>query len=627
MSQLPESLAECHERIRSLESERDGYKRLVTRLWRAVQDLLARFVHDSEQRARLEQQLLGHGGEEGEVAAETEAEVGEEPAAAGPFEGKERRRRRPRGQRRHGPGHGRRDYSQLPTIDVPFDEGSPPCCECCGTPRRLVSIEYAFQLLWHVAFDRRRFGRGRWALSCGCEGVPPIITDPLQPKPIPKSLLATETLVNLFIHRFQAGLPLTRVLGLMESTCGVAIAAGTAVSNFYHLYLLLLPLVERIRAYNGLFEKRLRADETAWLTFFLQDMRSWIWIFVGEKTTAFTIQPSRSAEVVAEHLNVNLERLVETAETARKLILGADSFSAYTRLCRLLPWVTHSGCWAHARRPLAALLNGEAAYFNSRVREGARQWVDLIATCYKLHRAWLDTETGSQEEAEAHRLLMEHVNGMDVLRQEQLADPTLHRQLRPALASLGRRWSSLMVPLRPEHKGLSLDNNISERGLRHPVLTRKGSYGSQADWAAVFVAMAWTVIFTLQQHRLNLHQYLTSYLEACAANGGRPPQDLGPWLPWEEELGCEQQEQLRSLAAKAVAQAPRRKERERGAPSAADQPTGADQPATSPSSTPAGRSTPPPARSCPRRGHRPAVQLSKRDQALLDRTLAGFDSS
>ena len=26
--------------------------------------------------------------------------------------------------------------------------------------------------------------------------------------------------------------------------------------------------------------------------------------------------------------------------------------------------------------------------------------------------------------------------------------------------------------------------------------------------------------------------WLEAWLSACAANGGHPPEDLGPWLPW-----------------------------------------------------------------------------------------------
>ena len=33
-------------------------------------------------------------------------------------------------------------------------------------------------------------------------------------------------------------------------------------------------------------------------------------------------------------------------------------------------------------------------------------------------------------------------------------------------------------------------------------------------------------------NRIDVGRWLTAWLTACAQNGGRPPDDLGPWLPW-----------------------------------------------------------------------------------------------
>jgi transposase len=607
METLPEATAECHDRIRRLEAERDAYKaerdqfkELIVRLWAMIQSLIGRFVHDSEQRERVRGELMEQFPEVTEKASERELAASGEAAGRGAGSAPPKKKGcRRRGQQPGSKGHGRRDYSDLPRVEVPAPSvDNPPCCEQCGKPRRRLSKEdTSIQVLWESLVSCVRYHRWRWALSCGCQGVAPIITDPVPAKPIPKSLYATPTLINLFLHRFEAGLPLNRVLKLLESSCGVGLAAGTAVNNFYHLYLLLQPLGERIRRYNGLYEKELRADETGWLTFFLADMRAWIWIFVGRRTTAFHIQPSRAAEVIAEHLDESLEGLVDgTEKVLRKLVLGADSFSAYERLCRLLPWVTHAQCWAHARRPLVNIVNSPLAGCLPRLAEAAEQWLDLIAEVYVLHERWLATEAGSQIEDRCHRTLMGKVRKMERLRQEQLADPKLPAVLVSALKSLERRWPGLMVPLRPENKGLSLDNNAAERGLRHPVVARKSSYGSQAAWAAELSALAWTLLATLKQNRLNLRKYLTSYLEACAANGGRPPQDLSRWLPWEAGLDPEQQRRLEEATDRALEHAARREVKQ-----------------------PSPKKNVKPACSRPRR--RPLVQLSQRHQGVLVKAL------
>ena len=72
-----------------------------------------------------------------------------------------------------------------------------------------------------------------------------------------------------------------------------------------------------------------------------------------------------------------------------------------------------------------------------------------------------------------------------------------------AVKSLLAHWDGLTRFLdRPE---IPLDNNASERALRHAVTSRKNFRGAGAPWSAS--------------------------LAACAKLG-KAPDDLSPWLPW-----------------------------------------------------------------------------------------------
>ena len=63
MQALAESTVECRELIRQLDVEQEEFKELSCRLWQAIEDLPGRLVHDSEQRARIEQALRGELGD------------------------------------------------------------------------------------------------------------------------------------------------------------------------------------------------------------------------------------------------------------------------------------------------------------------------------------------------------------------------------------------------------------------------------------------------------------------------------------------------------------------------------------------------------------------------------------
>jgi transposase len=54
--------------------------------------------------------------------------------------------------------------------------------------------------------------------------------------------------------------------------------------------------------------------------------------------------------------------------------------------------------------------------------------------------------------------------------------------------------------------------------------------------------MMFSLFQTVLLWKLNPHHWLYSYLTACAENGGRPPADLSPFLPWE--MSEERKQQL-----------------------------------------------------------------------------------
>ncbi|HEV8557741.1 MAG TPA: hypothetical protein VGR06_15260 [Actinophytocola sp.] len=63
---------------------------------------------------------------------------------------------------------------------------------------------------------------------------------------------------------------------------------------------------------------------------------------------------------------------------------------------------------------------------------------------------------------------------------------------------------------------------------------RKNYYGSGSVWAAELASRAWTVTATADRAGCNPLAYLTAYLDACAAAGGKPPEDadLARFFPW-----------------------------------------------------------------------------------------------
>jgi transposase len=128
------------------------------------------------------------------------------------------------------------------------------------------------------------------------------------------------------------------------------------------------------------------------------------------------------------------------------------------------------------------------------------------------------------------RTLRNVVLGMADIRDEELANPFLHTAQRKALESLKRHWSGLIIFV--DNPDIPMDNNEAERRLRNPVVGRKNYYGSGSIWSGMLTAVLFTILQTLLVNHIDPQQFLLHYFKACALNGGRPPENLDSFLPW-----------------------------------------------------------------------------------------------
>ena len=87
-----------------------------------------------------------------------------------------------------------------------------------------------------------------------------------------------------------------------------------------------------------------------------------------------------------------------------------------------------------------------------------------------------------------------------------------------------------------------MDNNASERAARGPAVGRKNYYGSGSLWSGRLAAMLFSLFATLKLCKLNQRKWLQWYLDSCAQNGSKAPEDIQPFLPWN--LSPEKRQEL-----------------------------------------------------------------------------------
>ena len=212
------------------------------------------------------------------------------------------------------------------------------------------------------------------------------------------------------------------------------------------------------------------ADETPWLHG-IKRARAYLWVAGTGLVTIFLVQRSRSTASARELLGRALGFLV------------TDRYKGY----EWWPLRQRQLCWAHIKRDIQAMIDagGPARSVGRRLERQRR----------RLFTWWHFARSGSI----SRESLQRHVARLrDCFRNLLVAGSHCSHQptagtckdllcLEPAL------WTFV------EHDGLEPTNNLSERSLRHAVLLRRVTYGTQSDAGARYIERILSVHTTLRQ--------------------------------------------------------------------------------------------------------------------------------
>lgn len=230
-------------------------------------------------------------------------------------------------------------------------------------------------------------------------------------------------------------------------------------------------------------QEQLSIDETPTKQ---ENGKAWLWTFVAQMFTVFAVRATREATALGVFLGEKFHGIV-----------NCDRAKMYWYLGRL-QW-----CWAHLKRDFQALIDS----YDPKVKRLGR---DLMRPTRKLFAAWARYRDGTLTRAGMKRLMTpiraeiealllrgafsgnERLVGMC----DELYD---HRQW---------LWTFL------DHENVEITNNGGERALRHAVIWRKLSFGTQSAKGSRFVETMLTVIETCRQQERNAFAFVTDAVHA-----------------------------------------------------------------------------------------------------------------
>ena len=431
---------------------------------------------------------------------------------------------RKRGQQRGAPGHGR---TPRPKLQEKTERRNPPqdarICSCCGKPYVANGERSTSLIEIEVKAHIRRIVRPRWRRGCECASSPlEAIAQPV-PRLFPGTLFGTSFWARFLFEHCACLRPLCRVAAWYADQ-GLPVSPGTLANSQKRFVPLFDPLYEAILAHQNTAALR-HADETGWRVQEFRDTgrssRAWLWVSVSNDSVYYIIDPSRSAEVAR----------VLFRNTACTVFLVCDRYSAYRTLARELDGkVILCWCWAHQRRDFVECAAGQVA-----LTEWCQEWIERVALIYRLNDNRLKhydpaLECQTQAFDAAQRKLAKAVKRLFADAEAELAGlPGGDRRAKPLHSLLNHREGLCVFVDNPQ---VPMDNNTGERAIRGPAIGRRLSFGSNSEVGAKFTATMYSVIGTLSMNGIDVPRWLEAWLEACAENGGKPPDDLSPWLPW-----------------------------------------------------------------------------------------------
>ncbi len=436
------------------------------------------------------------------------------------------RSERKRGQQHGAPGHGR---TSRPALKEKEERKEPPpdalTCSCCGEPYVANGERCSSVIEIAVKAHVRRIVRPRYRRGCNCPSSPLEAIAPPPTRLFARTPYGISVWARILYERFACFRPLRQVAAWMTDQ-GLAIAPGTLASSVSRFQPLFAPLAEAILAHQNEMTV-LHGDETGWRIQALgetgRSRRAWLWISVGKDAVYYHIDASRSAEAAMKLFG----------SVKGTVFLVCDRYSAYVRMARELDGkVILCWCWVHQRRHFIECAAGQV-----KLRQWCEGWIERFASVVRLNKERLKhydpalaLERQSPAFDTAQAALKKAVDELFAQGEAELADLPAKARQGKALRSLLKHREGLSVFV--DNPQVPMDNNVAEREFRRAVIGRRLCFGSDSEDGADFTAAMYSVLGTLALNGIDVLRWLEAWLEACAKNGGQPPDDLSPWLPW-----------------------------------------------------------------------------------------------
>jgi transposase len=212
--------------------------------------------------------------------------------------------------------------------------------------------------------------------------------------------------------------------------------------------------------------------------------KAWVWTFVAATFTFFACRTSRAATVLKEFLSIDFEGVIHCDRARMYWCFGR------------LQW-----CWAHLKRDFQGLIDSPCA---TKKRLGH----DLMKPTKELFALWKKVRDGTISRRSFERKMQPIRQRVDALMLRGYYNALTHGFCKELVEHGEHLWTFIDV------EGVEPTNNAAEQALRHAVIWRKLSFGTQSRSGSQFVERMLTVIETCRRQHRDVYPWLVEAVQA-----------------------------------------------------------------------------------------------------------------
>ena len=225
--------------------------------------------------------------------------------------------------------------------------------------------------------------------------------------------------------------------------------------------------------------------------------KAWVWTFVAAGFTFFACRTSRAADILKELLGQTYKGTIGCDRARMYWCLGPGGKGR-------LQW-----CWAHLKRDFQALIDGPC-------NTGKRLGHDLMRPTKEMFALWQNVRDGTLSHRAFRRRIKPIRKTIDALLLRGYFNARTRGFCKELVQHKKYLWTFVDIA------GIEPTNNAAEQALRHAVIWRKLSFGTQSASGSRFVERLLTVVETCRRQNRNAFAWLTDTVQSHLAHNPTP---------------------------------------------------------------------------------------------------------